>query len=166
MNQMERRFEFRKGLHPLYAEAYDVLCNELDPENWAPYYSLRSFMQQDALYAQGRTLPGDIVTNAPAGLSAHEYGCASDWAYFDQDKLIWLKGSDSKWDEYFLALDAVGLVAGAKFQHPDTDHNELKIAHKWHDVLEAYNKGGTDGANDFITESHRLACDQVSAGAL
>ncbi len=39
---------------------------------------LRDSAQQNALYAQGRTAPGHIVTNAPAGLSMHNYGLAVD----------------------------------------------------------------------------------------
>ena len=38
----------------------------------------RSFAEQDTLYAQGRTLPGNIVTNARGGESLHNYGCAFD----------------------------------------------------------------------------------------
>jgi hypothetical protein len=33
---------------------------------------------QDQLYAQGRTAPGPIFTNAPAGSSYHNYGAAAD----------------------------------------------------------------------------------------
>src|SRR5438105_4239472 len=39
---------------------------------------LRSWPQQDALYAQGRTTPGHVVTNAPGGTSWHNFGCAVD----------------------------------------------------------------------------------------
>jgi len=35
---------------------------------------LRTWAEQDALYAQGRTAPGKIVTNAKAGQSYHNYG--------------------------------------------------------------------------------------------
>jgi len=35
------------------------------------YCTLRSNEEQDKLYAQGRTVPGKIVTNARAGESAH-----------------------------------------------------------------------------------------------
>ena len=41
-------------------------------------YVLRTFEEQAALYAQGRTAPGKKVTNAPAGLSIHNYGLAWD----------------------------------------------------------------------------------------
>ena len=35
------------------------------------YCTMRSFAEQNALYAQGRTTPGHIVTNAKAGQSSH-----------------------------------------------------------------------------------------------
>ena len=38
----------------------------------------RSFAEQNALYAQGRTKPGNIVTNAKGGQSLHNYGLAVD----------------------------------------------------------------------------------------
>lgn len=39
---------------------------------------LRTFQEQDDLYAQGRTKPGKKVTNAKAGQSVHNYGFAVD----------------------------------------------------------------------------------------
>jgi len=39
---------------------------------------LRTPDQQNTLYAQGRTAPGHIVTNAKAGQSMHNYGLAVD----------------------------------------------------------------------------------------
>lgn len=40
---------------------------------------LRTFAEQDALYAQGRTKPGDIVTKARGGHSNHNYSLALDF---------------------------------------------------------------------------------------
>lgn len=39
---------------------------------------LRTFAEQDALYAQGRTKPGKKVTSAKGGQSYHNYGLAFD----------------------------------------------------------------------------------------
>lgn len=39
---------------------------------------LRSWKQQDDLYAQGRTAPGKIVTNCKGGYSYHNFGMAVD----------------------------------------------------------------------------------------
>jgi peptidoglycan L-alanyl-D-glutamate endopeptidase CwlK len=44
---------------------------------------LRTFAQQDALFTQGRTKPGSIVTNARGGESNHNYGIAFDVGVFD-----------------------------------------------------------------------------------
>lgn len=46
----------------------------------------RTYAKQDALYQQGRTTPGAIVTHAPPGQSYHNYGLAVDlvstkWGY-------------------------------------------------------------------------------------
>lgn len=49
----------------------------------------RSFKEQDALYAQGRTKPGKIVTYAVAGSSYHNYGLAQDVAFLVNGKVSW-----------------------------------------------------------------------------
>jgi peptidoglycan L-alanyl-D-glutamate endopeptidase CwlK len=49
---------------------------------------LRSYAEQDKLYAQGRTDPGDIVTNAPAGYSNHNFGLAFDVGVFEGAEYI------------------------------------------------------------------------------
>lgn len=41
-------------------------------------YTLRTIKEQNELYAQGRTEPGKIVTNAKGGQSVHNYGLAFD----------------------------------------------------------------------------------------
>lgn len=49
---------------------------------------LRSYAEQDDLYAQGRTLPGKIVTNAKGGYSNHNFGIAFDVGVFEKNKYI------------------------------------------------------------------------------
>ena len=44
---------------------------------------------QDALYAQGRTTPGKIVTKAKGGQSFHNYRCAFDVVPLVNGKPIW-----------------------------------------------------------------------------
>lgn len=53
---------------------------------------LRTIAEQDALYAQGRTRPGAIVTNARGGFSNHNYGVALDFALLLPD------GRSVSWD--------------------------------------------------------------------
>jgi peptidoglycan L-alanyl-D-glutamate endopeptidase CwlK len=47
------------------------------------FQGFRSIAEQDALYAQGRTKPGAIVTNAKGGESLHNYGVAVDIVFID-----------------------------------------------------------------------------------
>ncbi|HRQ87223.1 MAG TPA: M15 family metallopeptidase [Bacteroidia bacterium] len=42
----------------------------------------RTFAEQDALYAKGRTAPGPVVTNASGGYSNHNFGIAGDYGVF------------------------------------------------------------------------------------
>ena len=49
---------------------------------------LRTFAEQDKLYAQGRTTPGKKVTNAKGGQSNHNYGIAFDVGVFDGTKYL------------------------------------------------------------------------------
>jgi peptidoglycan L-alanyl-D-glutamate endopeptidase CwlK len=49
---------------------------------------LRTYAEQDALYAQGRTAPGDIVTNARGGFSNHNFGIAFDIGVFEGNKYL------------------------------------------------------------------------------
>lgn len=49
----------------------------------------RDAESQDALYAQGRTTPGNKVTNAKAGQSWHNWRCAFDFVPMVNGKAQW-----------------------------------------------------------------------------
>jgi len=51
--------------------------------------TLRDNESQDALYAQGRTTKGNIVTNTKGGQSFHNYGCAFDFVPLVNGKAVW-----------------------------------------------------------------------------
>lgn len=53
------------------------------------YSTYRDGASQDALYAQGRTKPGRIVTNAKAGQSYHNWRCAFDFVPVVAGKARW-----------------------------------------------------------------------------
>ena len=60
---------------------------------------LRTFAEQDALYAQGRTKPGKKVTNAKGGQSVHNYGFAcfsEDTRVFTNNGLKYFKDLEEK----------------------------------------------------------------------
>ena len=48
----------------------------------------RSYTEQAALYAQGRTAPGNIVTYAKAGSSNHNFATAIDFGIFANGKYL------------------------------------------------------------------------------
>ncbi|MBD0372614.1 MAG: peptidoglycan-binding protein [Pyrinomonadaceae bacterium] len=50
---------------------------------------LRTFAEQDALFAQGRTKPGPVVTRARGGQSNHNYGLAVDLVPFNNGQPNW-----------------------------------------------------------------------------
>lgn len=49
----------------------------------------RDIESQNALYARGRTTPGNIVTNARGGQSFHNYRCAFDFVPIVNSKAVW-----------------------------------------------------------------------------
>ena len=73
------------GLHPLLAERGTRLLERCATAGLALMVTqgLRSMAEQDRLYAQGRTAPGKIVTNARAGRSYHNFGLAFDVLVLD-----------------------------------------------------------------------------------
>lgn len=83
--------------------------------------TLRTDQEQNDLYAQGRTKPGKVVTNAKAGQSIHNYGLAFDIACRDKDgKIQW---ND---EEPYKAVGAIGeglgLEWGGNWKFRDLPH--------------------------------------------
>jgi peptidoglycan LD-endopeptidase CwlK len=75
--------------------------------------TLRTNAEQEALYAQGRTTPGPIVTNAKPGTSAHNYGMAIDIVPIVNGKPDWV-GTHPVWNQLGQLGEAAGLEwAGA-----------------------------------------------------
>ncbi len=65
----------------------------------------RTFAEQDALFAKGRTAPGPVVTNAKAGQSNHNFGIAFDIGVFSGSKYL---GDSPK----YKAVGALGIDLG------------------------------------------------------
>ena len=81
-------------LHPrLRAEALELLEAAqlvVEPGTVVRYtHTLRSFSEQDALYAIGRTKPGTKVTNAKGGQSIHNFGLALDFVIIRKGVADW-----------------------------------------------------------------------------
>lgn len=115
---------------------------------------LRTIEEQNALYAQGRTKPGNIVTNARGGSSYHNYGLAIDFAILvdkdgngTYDELSWdiRKDNDkdgvADWLEVVKVFEAAGWEWGGKWSSlKDMPHVQKTFGLKWQTLLERYNK--------------------------
>ncbi len=86
---------------------------------------LRTYAEQDALYAQGRTKPGNIVTNAPAGYSNHNFGLAFDIGVFDASGKY--QGNSPLYAKVGPLGESIGLAWGGRWKTmPDPPHYELR----------------------------------------
>jgi peptidoglycan L-alanyl-D-glutamate endopeptidase CwlK len=89
---------------------------------------LRTASEQNALYAQGRTTPGHIVSNARAGYSMHNYGLAVDAVPFlsgDAGALNW-QADTPQFRAMVAALESQDLVWGGDWKtFPDDDHFQM-----------------------------------------
>ena len=91
---------------------------------------LRTKGEQDALYAQGRSAPGNVVTRARGGYSAHNFGLAVDCCPDKVEGLTWSPDWDSN-DERYAAMVAAGerqgLICGANW-HSIKDEPHFQLA--------------------------------------
>jgi hypothetical protein len=100
---------------------------------------LRTFAEQDSLFAQGRTKSGPIVTNARGGESNHNYGLAVDlYPVLDGRVFTDIPGDASnEFRQRFKATqqaiieeaERLGLTAGARFSRADPPHVQLLAEH-------------------------------------
>jgi len=85
---------------------------------------LRTFAEQDALFAQGRTRKGKRVTNARGGQSNHNYGLAVDFCIFEKGKPNW-NAPQPKWKQIGVAAESLGLEWGGRWKFVDMPHVQL-----------------------------------------
>ena len=85
-------------LHPIIREDAEKVINTVESELYIKLrvtQALRTFKMQDDLYAQGRTMPGKIITYAKGGRSWHNYGLAFDVVEIIGKEANW----NTKWDK-------------------------------------------------------------------
>jgi len=114
-----------EDLHPLLVEKARQLIElaQVDGIEILVTSTLRTFEEQAELFAIGRTKPGDIVTNAKAGESWHNFGLAFDVVPLVNGKAIW----DSPfWNRIGELGKQVGLFWGGDFKSfKDKPHFEF-----------------------------------------
>lgn len=104
-------------LHPIVGAAAEKVIRQAYAEgiNIEVVQGLRTMDEQAALYAQGRTMPGDIVTNAKPGSSYHNYGLAFDYAllYADGSDVSWIV--NDQWRRVGTIGESLGFVWGGRW---------------------------------------------------
>jgi len=105
-------------VNPVLSEKIHTLATMLELEGiiFRVTQGLRTWAEQAALYAQGRTTPGNIVTNAPPGYSYHQFGLAVDVVPMDQDppQPDW-NIQHPVWKRIIAVGESLGLVSGSCF---------------------------------------------------
>lgn len=118
-------------VHPLLAQKVRAMAEGLAAEGIyiRVVQGLRDEAKQAELYAEGRTAPGKIVTNAPPGHSYHEYGLAVDCMPGIRGDGPWKPNGVASHPDYaamIAAGEAQGLVSGSRWIHmPDFPHFQL-----------------------------------------
>lgn len=115
----------RKFIEACHAEGIDLLVTS----------TFRDMESQAALYAQGRTAPGKIVTNAKPGQSFHNFRVAVDVVPLVNGKPVWgTAGEDGKlWEKVGAIGESCGLEWAKRWKSfPELAHFQytggLKLA--------------------------------------
>ncbi|MEO8647767.1 MAG: D-alanyl-D-alanine carboxypeptidase family protein [Acidobacteriota bacterium] len=130
-------------VHPTLAKKVTALVNMAADEGFTLriVQGLRTFAEQDALYAQGRTRKGVKVTNARGGESWHNLGLAVDLAFVVDREISW---QDSLYGKIGQWAKNSGLDWGGNWKHKDLPHVQLPdLANKPSaSILTIYKTGG------------------------
>lgn len=149
----------RNLLCPAFVRMLDEFESKLK-EYSLPFHlfmGLRTFEDQDELYAQGRTKPGKIVTNARGGDSLHNYGLAADYVLdgmLEKPGIQWSweiradlnKDNKNDWLQMAEIAQATGLEAGYFWKRfPDAPHVQCTFGFTLQEIKELYRLGGIKG---------------------
>lgn len=118
-------------------------------------HTLRTFKEQEDLYAQGRTKPGRIVTNAKSGRSWHNYGLAIDIVLLVGGGVSWDISTDfdndgkSDWIEVVQVFKEYGWEWGGEWRFKDNPHFQKTLGLNINDTHKRYLAGKRD-ANGYV----------------
>jgi D-alanyl-D-alanine dipeptidase len=126
-------------LHPKVQKAFKDFIQDAEEDLGITLrisQGLRTMEEQNALYEQGRTKPGKVVTKAKAGRSFHNYGLAID--------LVVMKGTQVNWEYDMSKLlpfaQKYGIDWGGSWKtFKDYPHFEKTYGYTWRQLLSKYN---------------------------
>jgi peptidoglycan L-alanyl-D-glutamate endopeptidase CwlK len=139
-------------------QIYDEICQALTGRAICRFaFTLRTIAEQDAIYAQGRTKPGKIVTRARGGYSWHNYGLAVDIVLIhdvdgdgDYDRAVWDVKSDfdgdkiSDWMEVVAIFKSYGWDWGGDWKFSDPPHFQKTFGYSVRQLLALHQKKKID----------------------
>lgn len=135
-------------LNPQLAERVRLMAADLRAQGInvvvAPKGGLRTFAEQNELYAQGRTKPGNIVTNVRGGGSYHNYGLAVDIVPTTASGQPTWNASADTWNRIGRAGEQQGLEWGGRWtSFQDRPHFQMAGGtSSATQLLSTYNNGG------------------------
>jgi peptidoglycan L-alanyl-D-glutamate endopeptidase CwlK len=139
-------------LHPKVRQEAEMILNEVEAKLTGKAtirisQGLRTIAEQDALYAQGRTKPGKVVTNARGGSSYHNYGLAVDFVLLVNNQISWDMKSDwdgdkvADWMEVVQIFQKYGWEWGGNWKTmKDYPHFQKTFGYSIGDLRIKYNK--------------------------
>ena len=144
-----------KLLHPKLRdealEIYEEICQALNGRAECRFsFTLRTFAEQNELYAQGRTKPGVVVTRAKGGQSWHNYGLAVDIVLLVGGKASWDIKTDydkdgrSDWMEVVDIFKRYGWEWGGDWKFFDAPHFQKTFGMSINEMLKRHIAGKVD----------------------
>lgn len=151
----QRTLERIKLMHPKLrdevGEIYAEICKALTGKSFCRFtHTLRTFKEQDELFAKGRTAPGARVTNSPAGLSMHNYGLALDIVLIKDGTALWDVKADldgdgkADWIEIVNIFKQYGWEWGGDWKFYDAPHFQKSFGKSVRELLALRNAGKVD----------------------
>lgn len=142
------------------AEQFILKCKE-QGITIIPIQTLRTIEEQNDIYAQGRSKPGKIVSNAKGGYSYHNYGLAFDVALIENGKINW---NPSAYDKVGVIGKSIGLEWGGDFKKiKDKPHFQFTFGLSIQDLLRgkrppciSQNKPSLKESNSFSQAIYKL----------
>ena len=114
-----------QSLHPairMAATSFIKDANENSPNTLIRVaQGFRTYAEQDALYAQGRTTGGSIVTKAQGGFSNHNFGLAFDIVGVTNGKLDY----NLDWKSLSTLGNSKGFEWGGEWKFKDMPHFQM-----------------------------------------
>lgn len=98
----------------------------------------RTYAEQDALYAQGRTKAGSIITNAKAGQSSHNFGTAIDVVPIVNGNADW----NTDWNKIATIGKSLGFSWGGDWtSFKDKPHFEMNFGNTLAQMRNKFDSG-------------------------